>query len=228
MHLWEVHRPARIEVADKCLANKNDLTLLGLSAVTGGPLECERRISRAWAAFDAQRARLTSKSPSMGARWERWLRHVSPVLALGSWGWLWDATAKSRVDATMNRMVLSMLGHGKPEDEAPLRWHDRTLREANGWISMKLGNTFAEWILGQCASTWGCWLCRHRLILTRRMMSWQRALHYTREAELAMACRMRSGWRRRRTVGRRQWSWRGRGGWRSCRQRPLQPLWDAM
>lgn len=47
MHLRTTHRPARIKVAGIWLAAEDDLTLLGLSAVTGGPSEYERRTSRA-------------------------------------------------------------------------------------------------------------------------------------------------------------------------------------
>lgn len=64
-----------------------DLVALRLIVVSGGPLEHERRISKAWPALHAHRARLTSNCLSLGTWWERWLRHVSPVLAFRFWDW---------------------------------------------------------------------------------------------------------------------------------------------
>lgn len=94
-HVWTFERPARISVAGRTLQAEGDLIVFGLSVVTGGPLEFARRIANARSAFHAQRARLTSKYLSFETRRERWLRHVSPVLAFGSGGWLWNAATKN-------------------------------------------------------------------------------------------------------------------------------------
>lgn len=76
------------------------------------------------------------------------------------------------------------------------------------------GSKYANMILGQGASTWtNKWFCRHELNCIRRMMGWQNSEHFSWEAGLAIACVMRSSWRRRRVgwpprdIGKRPW-WR--------------------
>lgn len=71
IHLWTLERPAQMSVAGRVLQAEEDLIVLGLRMVVGGPLEYERRISKAWFAFHTQGARLTSKCLSLGAKKER-------------------------------------------------------------------------------------------------------------------------------------------------------------
>lgn len=88
MHLWTFWSPAQFTMAGCALKADEDLIVLSLCVVTGGPPGYERRISKAWSALHAQTVRITSECLSLGARWGRWLRHVSLVLAFGHWGWL--------------------------------------------------------------------------------------------------------------------------------------------
>lgn len=114
--------------------------------VIGDPLEYERRISTDWSALHARGARLTPKCLSIGAWWERWLRRISPVLAFGSWRWLWSDTTKSALDVTVNRMIRNR-AMGIRTLECWLKWHSRTLRAARAWGTSKLGGTCFEWLL---------------------------------------------------------------------------------
>lgn len=59
---------------------EDDLTFLGVSAITGGAPEIDSRISKAWKAFHAVRRTLVCRSLPLTLRWERWKRHVAPVL----------------------------------------------------------------------------------------------------------------------------------------------------
>lgn len=59
LHLWTSRRPARIKVAGSWQGAEDDLAVRGFSTVTGGPLEYERSVRRAWAAFHSHKARVT-------------------------------------------------------------------------------------------------------------------------------------------------------------------------
>lgn len=168
---------------------EDDLMLLRLSMVAGGPPEHERRF-----AVVCQWGR--GASPPHPPRW--------PAAAR----WLWGATSKSRVDVTVNRMVRAMLGHCKTESEG---WHTHSSREATARVSSNMVSMYVEWIFGQCVSTWGGWLCRHELTCIRRMMGRESADDCIWEADLAVACQMRSNLRRLRVgdVGKRPWWRRG-------------------
>lgn len=86
MHLGSVVRPTHASLAGRVLQATEDLFVLGLSVVAGGTPEFDCRIGKVCSGFHAHRARLTSKSLSLGTRCERWLGHISPALAFRSWG----------------------------------------------------------------------------------------------------------------------------------------------
>lgn len=121
---------AQISVEGRALKAEENLIVFGISVVARGPPEYHCRIAKAWFAFHAQGGRLTSKSLSLGARWERWLRHASPALSFGSWRWLWDDTTESREEATVDRMIRNAVGLRRPEDDGWLSPPARTLRDA--------------------------------------------------------------------------------------------------
>lgn len=58
--------------------------------------------------------------------WKRLFRHVSPVVAFGSWGWLWDGTTRSRVVAIVNCMIRNAMGLHNFEEEGWFSWQTRT------------------------------------------------------------------------------------------------------
>lgn len=147
-HFWTSSRFASIGTAGHRFSVEDDITVLGLHVVAGVPQSFEPRICNAESALYPHRACIISRCQSMGTRWERWLRHVSPMLAFGSWVWLWDTTAKPNghdcplhepLDAgplqTAGRGVAE-LAHANLPGKDRVRWH-------------------SDWIRGQLASHWG-------------------------------------------------------------------------
>lgn len=51
MDVWTLDRPAQISIVGRVLKAEEDLTVLGLSVVSGGAPSHERRISKAWSTF---------------------------------------------------------------------------------------------------------------------------------------------------------------------------------
>lgn len=59
---------------------------------------------------------------------------VGPVLTCGSWGWLWSNDLRSKLDATVHRMVRLMFGPRPAEGEPWVEWHRRSLQLVRWWI----------------------------------------------------------------------------------------------
>lgn len=196
LHRWTCHRP---EVAGSWFVHALHSLCMGGVPRPKDPLDLEELLH-----VDAVGDVATPRIPCAG---------------LGTWGWLWGATTKSWGETTVTRMVRLMLGHSKLEGEGRMSWHTLTLREAKAWALSKLGSTYVEWMLGQCAGMWEQWLCRRDRTFLRRMMAWQSAEHCAWKAELAVACRRRSDWRHL-AVGRRPRHWEAHmvaafgAGWR--------------
>lgn len=53
MTLWTLERPDQITIAGRVWKAGNYFSVLGLNVVTGGPLEYERRVGKAWSALHA-------------------------------------------------------------------------------------------------------------------------------------------------------------------------------
>lgn len=58
---------------------EEDVTFLGVNAITGGLPEIDKRISQAWRVAQAMRNTLVSLALPMSLRWERWQRHEAPA-----------------------------------------------------------------------------------------------------------------------------------------------------
>lgn len=121
LYLWTAERPEQISAAGRVLERNTDVVVRGLTEVTGGPLEYERRISKAWSAFHAQGARFTSKRLSWGHD-----GNVGLAMPLLSWHLEVGATTRSSLDATVIRNAMGMCNF---EGEGCLSWRARTLRD---------------------------------------------------------------------------------------------------
>lgn len=106
------------------------------------------------------------------------MRHVAPILAFGSWGWIWGSTTMSRIDSAVHEMARSIMGRGRPEEEWWLSWHTRTLWDARHWVVGRLGRTFTKCLLKHGATEWDEWLQWHETIFIRRLIGRQSVAHY--------------------------------------------------
>lgn len=41
------------------------------------------------------------------------------------------------------------------------------------WVVSEGGCSYCEWMIGQCANTWGEWPCRHGQTVIRRLLGWR-------------------------------------------------------
>lgn len=135
------------------------------------------------------------------ATWcERWLRHVSPVMAFGNRG--------------------GFQRHRKKQGGSDSQWHGSMLGPGCGSRVDELAHSLppGSKLNGYSAnaSVWGRWLYWHERALIRRITGWQTAQHYTCGAEWTVACRIRSN-RRRREIRRLF----------ECREAPIVVAWDA-
>lgn len=194
--------PAAIVVACEALQAEGDLTGLWMNVITCGPPEYEKRITKVWSAWLQHRPRLTSKRRSDRTRLEGRMCNVVPIPGFGSSGWAWDPTTISRIDGIVHRIVRSIMGCGKTEEEGWLSWHTRTLREARQWVIGLLGCTCAEWLLRNGATKWEERLQWDATTFISHMIGWQSAAHYAWETALVHHIGTREGTWRRERIGR--------------------------
>ena len=128
IHLWALQRPSTLLIRQHVFEAEEDLIVLGMSAVTGGVPESERRIQRAWAVFHSQKKYLMPRAIPRKVRWQRWKAFVGATLAHGSWGWLWDGTLVGRIDTIVHTMVRRMFGPRPRPDEPYISWYQRATR----------------------------------------------------------------------------------------------------
>lgn len=102
---WSSAHPTKTRAQGTTLGAQDELQVLGLSVATGGTLELDHRIDRAWAACPEQCGSHTPRALVARVKWLKWMHHLALVLSGGSWGWLWDSSFVSRINHIVAKLV---------------------------------------------------------------------------------------------------------------------------
>lgn len=121
------------------------------------------------------------------------MRHVAPILAFGSWGWIWDSTTVSRIDGIVHKMVRPILGRGKTGGG---RVVVMTHRDPSGCIALgdRSVGLHLCWVAAQKRRDQvEEWLQRHEATYIRRLTGRQSAAHYVWDAAFVQHIAAREG-----------------------------------
>lgn len=127
--------------------------------------------------------------------------HPFPVLTYGCWGWLWSDEARSKLDATVHRMVRLMFGPRPMEGEPWVEWNTRSLNLARWWVLKKNRASFAQPTISHCVKRWSAWLRHHKSTFFRhQLIRWRSQAHNLIVQGLAAEVdASRTVWKRRPT-----------------------------